>query len=289
MVVAESWSVLQRDKEILWFPVLSGAANIVLMVIAGLAFFILVLNGDTSILASINAGNDAQVDAYFANAEAQTGLVPWTIGLLYYVASFFVVNFFQAGVMLIASARFRGENLNLADGMSGAFRRIGKIFAWSLISATVGVILNQIFERSQILGKIVATLLGAAWTILTFFSLPSLVLGNTSIPGSFSESASIIRKTWGETVIVNVGVSLFFALLMLVGVVVFFGFLIFFVDYTLVPVLLVAALVLYLIGLMVVASALSSIFKTALYEYAKTGQVPSGFSPELIKSAISRR
>jgi hypothetical protein len=40
------------------------------------------------------------------------------------------------------------------------------------------------------------------------------------------------------------------------------------------------------IALTVISSTLSSIFKLALYEYATTGNIPSGFSPELIQNAI---
>ncbi len=274
MVVLQSWALLKKDKEILWFPVFSGILVMLAYAVIVTLYFFTVLGGDFARLES---------------ATEETNYISYVFLFVGYLVSFLIVNFFQAGVMIIAHARFNGQDLGFGDGLRGAATHFGKIFIWSLISATVGVILRQIFERSQILGKIVATVLGVAWNILTYFSLPALILGNTSITGSFSESASIIRKTWGETIIVNVGVGLFFALLMILGVFVFLALLIFFVDYGAMLVLLIIALVVYLVGLMVISSALQSIFKTALYEYAKTGQVPAGFSPELIKSAIGPR
>ena len=46
---------------------------------------------------------------------------------------------------------------------------------------------------------------------------------------------------------------------------------------------------LYGVALVVVSSTLSVIFKLALYEYAKTGTIPAGFSPELVQGAIKKK
>jgi hypothetical protein len=47
-------------------------------------------------------------------------------------------------------------------------------------------------------------------------------------------------------------------------------------------------LVLAFFMMVIISSTLSSIFKLALYNYAKTGQVPEGFSEELIIGAIKK-
>ena len=112
--------------------------------------------------------------------------------------------------------------------MNGAANNFNKIFIWSVISATVGVILRIIADKSKLIGKVVASLFGAAWNILTYFSLPSLVIGNTSIKDSFKESAAMIRKTWGETIIVNFGAGLFFALLAVLLTALFIGIVVIF-------------------------------------------------------------
>lgn len=273
-IVRESWNVLRQDKEILWFPVLSAIASIfALTVFSGILFVTAVSGG---------------VDFFSTAQESLTTTVSYAVLFVYYLVMFFIVSFFQAGVYTIVHGRFNGQDLSFSDGMKGATDNVGKIFLWSLISATVGVILQIIADRSKLLGKIVAWLLSAAWGILTFFSLPSLIIGRTSVRQSFSDSASVIRKTWGETIIVNIGVGLFFSLLIVIEIIFAVGVVV------LVPsfgVLLGVAVlsIIYWIVLAVVSSSLGAIFKLALYEYATTGKIPQGFSPEIIQNAVSKK
>ena len=89
----------------------------------------------------------------------------------------------------------------------------GKVFIWSVISATVGIILSIISERSKLVGRIVSSLLGAAWGFLTFFALPAMVIKNISVTDSFKESTATIRRVWGETFIVTIGTGMFFGLI----------------------------------------------------------------------------
>lgn len=272
-VVKGSWAILREDKEIMWFPVFSAIVSAVAFLIMGTVFFVYVLNGDLN------------------NLEASSqngGGMGYLLLLIYYLVLFFIVNFFQAGILTIAHARFNGQDLTLNDGIRGASRNAGKIFVWSLISATVGVILHAIADRSKLIGKIVSSILGAAWSIMTYFSLPSLIIGQTTVLNSFKESAVLIRKTWGEALIVNVGVGFFFSLLFLAGFGVWIAVL-FLTQNTFIFLGITVVLIVYLVVLTTISSALSVIFKLALYEYARTGQMPQGFSPELIQNAIKAK
>src|SRR3989338_6354721 len=270
-IVRESWAILKQDKEIMWFPVLSAVTSIIALIIMGAALFFLALGGS--------------FEGFSGEGDDTANGLSYVILFVYYLVMFFITNFFQEGIYVIAHGRFNGRDLSFSDGMAGATDKMGKIFAWSFISATVGVILQMIAGRSKLIGKIVAGLLGAAWNILTYFSLPSLIIGNTSVENSFKESAAVIRKTWGETIIVNLGVGLFFMLLFFLGLALGVGIVV------LVPDLFVglgvsALFIVYVIGLTVISSALGSIFKLAIYEYATTGKVPQGFSPELVQHAV---
>jgi hypothetical protein len=210
---------------------------------------------------------------------------------LYYLVAFFIASFFQAAMYTIISGRFGGDDLSFTDGLRGAVRNIGRIFAWSLISSTVGVILRLIGDKSRMVGKIVAALLGAAWNILTYFSLPSLIIGRTTIIGAFKESAAIIRKTWGETLIVNVGTGLFFGVLTLAILVIVGILAVVLVAYEyLIPAAVVAGLfIVYAIAQSIFSSTLAAIFKLALYEYGRTGKIVGGFSAELIQNAFKKK
>ncbi|MFZ2205393.1 MAG: DUF6159 family protein [Minisyncoccia bacterium] len=273
-IVGESWNVLKQDKELAWFPVFSALTSLIALVIMGVIFFFVVMGGDVNALDNIKEGG--------------MNILGYVVLFVYYLVMFFITNYFLAGIYTIVHGRFSGQDLSLTDGINGANKNLSKIFIWSIISATVGVILRIIADKVKIVGRIIAALFGAAWGILTYFSLPALIIGQKSVKESFKESASLIRKTWGETIIVNFGVGLFFGILLFLGIAVSIGIVV------LVPlkgifILVSILLLIFFIAITIISSTLGSIFKLALYEFALTGNVPQGFTPDLIKGAIKSK
>lgn len=271
MIVSESWKVLKQDKELAWFPVFSAIASIVALIVMGVLFFFFVMGSN--------------IHAFESTDKNTMDVLGYAIMLVYYLVMFFITNYFLAGIYTIVHGRFSGQNLSLNDGINNANKNLGKIFLWSLISATVGVLLQIIADKSKIVGKIIVSLLGAAWAILTYFSLPSLIIGQKSVTDSFKESASVIRKTWGETIIVNFGVGLFFGLIIFLAIIISIGIVVI-APTKLVFILVVTLFVIFLIAITIISSTLSSIFKLALYEFAITGNVPQGFTPDLVRGAV---
>ncbi|MEI6490842.1 MAG: DUF6159 family protein [bacterium] len=271
MLVRESLNVLKQDKELALFPVVSAITSLVALIAFLAIFFFSIMGGD--------------VNFFDNSSDEQLNVLGYVIGFVYYLVMFFIANYFMAGIYTIVHARFNGTNLSFGEGIANANKNIGKIFTWSLISATVGIVLQIISDKSKLVGKIVAGLLGAAWGILTYFSLPSLVIGQRSIKESFKESAAVIRRTWGETIIVNFGIGLFFGLISFLVITVMIGVAVL-VPTMEIAILLGALLIIYLIALSIISTTLGSIVKLALYEYATTGNVPLGFTPELIKGAV---
>lgn len=265
-IVSESFAILRQDKEIMWFPVLSFISSLVALAILVAVYF------------SIAGG-------FSEEALKEGGALNYAIVFVYYAVMFFILNFFQACILITAYARFNGQDMTFQGALSKASSYSGKILAWSLISATVGVILDAISRNFKIVGYIVASIMGAAWNILTYFSLPSLIIGEKSVTESFKESAAMIRKTWGETIIVNLGVGLFFMALTFVAAAVCIGFMVIVPELAMF-IIMGALFVIFIVLMSIVSSALNTIFKLALYEYARTGKVPTGFSPELIENAI---
>ena len=149
----------------------------------------------------------------------------------------------------------------------------------------MGVVLQIISDKSKLVGKLVVGLLGAAWGILTYFSLPSLIIGKTSVADSFKQSASVIRKTWGETIIINLGVGLFFGLLVFLALALMIGVIILAPTFPVVISMLLL-FVIFIVLITIISSSLGAIFKLALFEYATTGKIPDGFSRELIQNAV---
>jgi hypothetical protein len=272
-IVKQSWAVLNQNKQMYWYPIVSAIISLTaLLVMIGIAYFGY-LNGS--------------FDNYDALSANKKDFVSYGVALVYYLVMFFILNFFQSGVLLSVDSLSKGERITFGEGVRRASAHIGKLFVWSLISATVGVVLNAISERSKILGKIVTSLLGVAWAIMTYFSLPALVLGGVSIRGSFKESADLIRKTWGEAFIVNIGVGFFFGILVLIAF--FLGLGIFvLMPSTATFIAIVVFFILFVLVISVISSVLSVIFKYALYQYAKTGVVPAGFSAEILNRAVKK-
>ena len=209
MIVSQSLMLLKKDKEIMWFPVLSIITSLFMLVIFGAILFLVAFGGTFMGIDSVN--------------KASANVLSYAVLFVYYLLMFFITNFYTAGIFVIVHGRLNGQDLSFSDGMNGAKANASKIFLWSVISATVGVILAAIENRFKDFGKIIAALFGAAWNMLTYFSLPSLVIGKASVTESFKQSASLIRKTWGETIIVNLGVGLYMTLLVFLAIMIAVG------------------------------------------------------------------
>jgi hypothetical protein len=272
MIVSSSWNIMKKDKEMLWFPVLSSICGLLIIISVFLAYFF-VFGGD---LKSFSSSRD--------EAEKQFNSAFPIMALIMYFLIFFVTTFFQSAIVSIVKGRIGGQDLTFKDGLNNAFKHIGKIVLWSLLAASVGVILQTIAERSKIIGKIVVWVLGSLWSILSFFIIPILIIEDLSLKDSLKKSAAIIKKTWGEAIVINVGLGLYFVVLALLGSVLFLATI--FTGYP--PIILIGFLliVLYIVGLAVVFSALDTVYKVVLYQYADTGSVPEGFSPEVLQYAF---
>jgi len=276
MLVRQSFEILRQDKELIWYPVLGGLISLVF-----LASFIVPM--------SLVIGGD-QVES------ATNDPLGLAIMFAYYLGLSFITTFFNVGLVAAAIHRMNGGNPTFSYGWNAAASRIGKIFVWSLISATVGVILKLIENKGGIFGKIASMLVGFAWSLLTFFIVPVILLENLSVTDSIKRSGVLFKETWGENVIGNVTMSLFFIPLMLIGIIpflvtTFWIFIGFFGEVANFGAIVVGWLAsgAYLVLLGVVFSALNGIFKTALYRFATTKQAPPGFDPELIQTAFRQK
>jgi hypothetical protein len=141
--------------------------------------------------------------------------------------------------------------------------------------------------EDNFLGQIVLSLLGMAWTLLTFFVVPVMIFENKSVFESIKSSAHLLKKTWGETVTGQFSIGGIFFLLGVLGVV---PLGVAFVSGSLMVMLVIGIIVvMYWVALSVVSASLQGIFLTALYHYATTGKVPHGFEGEEIKQAFVRK
>jgi len=266
----QSYRVLMLDKELLVFPLLSGLACLLVLV-----SFALPLVG-SDYLETITDERAAPQDA-----------AVYVILFAFYFANYFVMTFFNTALIACAIIRFRGGDPTLADGFSAAFSRLPQIFGWSLVSATVGMILRIIESRSERAGRFVAGLLGMAWSAASYFVIPVLVVENVSPIQALKRSLSVLRQTWGEALGANFGIGLVVFLVSLVAIVpIGLGL----ASGNMAMMILGVGLgVSWLILVSLVSAALKAITIGALYLYATQNTVPEQFDENLLRQAFVQR
>jgi len=110
----------------------------------------------------------------------------------------FIGVFFGVALTAAAAAAMEGRHLSLRDALGVAVRRLDSIALWSLLTAGVGAILNEIASRIPAGGRFVAWLFGAAWTLGTIFVVPVLALEGAGPIQSLRRSAHLLKSGWGE-------------------------------------------------------------------------------------------
>jgi ABC-type multidrug transport system fused ATPase/permease subunit len=268
-IFKQSLSVLRQDKEILIFPLLSGIFTIIAMVglISGgvmSGFFQRFLNSGDRGLAN--------------NIAAYAALFVW------YFVSWFIVLFFNVAVVACARIRLEGGDPTTADGFRAARENLKAIVMWALISATVGLILRMIADRSKLVGQIIAKILGAAWAITTYFVVPVMIFEKRGPRESMKSSTELISRTWGESLVAAAGVGITIMLLGIGGLA--FPILGVLISPT-AAVIGLGIMVLYWLVLAIVSSALTGIYRTGLYLYAKEGRPMQGFGDDFVRTAFA--
>ena len=171
-----SWAVVKQDRELLWLPVISFFCSLAVMIVFGLGM--------------VGIGLPQQGES------PNPGI--YVLGFVMYVALAFVTIYFNAAVIGTAMKRLKGEDAKISDGL--ARQHIGKIFLWALVTATVGMVLRTIQERSGLIGRILIGIVGIAWSVLTFFVVPVLLYEPVGVRASIKRSAAIFRQRWGLAV-----------------------------------------------------------------------------------------
>ena len=265
-LVKESFAVLKKDKEIMLFPIISSIVTILLFIsfILPVYFF-----------------------TYIKIGEITNNYLYYILFFIYYLLSYFIVIFFNTGLITCAHIKLNGGNPTFSDGFRNATKHIGKIFIWALISATVGLVLRTIADRSKVLGRIIIAVIGIVWSLLTFFVVPVMIFEDISVIQSIKKSGHLFEKTWGENVIGQFSMGFFFFILGLIGVVPLI--LSFSTGSFILTISALALMIIYWVILGIISSSLNGIFVTALYDYANTGKIPSIYSSEIIKNAFKPR
>jgi hypothetical protein len=267
-LIKASGAVLRQDRELLLFPFFSAIATLVVS-----ASFILPL---------VMTGAFEQAAARQADAPLMV------FAFLFYLVQYFIIFFFNSALVGAAMIRLDGGDPTVRDGLRVAGSRLVQIVGYAAIAATIGLILRIIEERTGFIGRWIAGLLGVAFTVATFLTVPILVSREIGPMEAVKESAALLKKTWGENIIGNAGMGLVFGLfhLCVVGIGLVFVFGVVQTGSPTLIALILAIVVLAVIGLALVQAALQGVYSAALYRYATDGNVGESFSSALLGEAF---
>ncbi len=194
----------------------------------------------------------------------------------FYLVNYFIIVFFNMALIHCTRAYFRGEEVNLRQGLEFSFSRIGVIFLWAIFAATVGTILKAIQENSGWLGKIITGIIGIVWNVATFFVVPVIAYENLGPIDAFTRSTNIMKQKWGESLAGNFS----FGLVQFIGIIII-SVPLFFLGSLANPMLGIALAVLTAFIIIATVSAAQTVFTAAVYFHIN-GEESQQFNHELM-------
>lgn len=248
-----SLSTIRENPSLMLFPVVSGISLITLAIsFFGGGYFLFGANLDAAL--DSTSGND------------------WLMYLIlfgFYFVNYFVVVFFNVGLVHCARAIFEGKETSFGEGLRYASTRIGTIASWALLAATVGMVLKTIQERVGAFGQILTGIVGVVWSIATFFVVPILAYEDVSPFEAVKRSSQILKEKWGESIGANFSLGIFnFLGILLVAIP--SGFIL---GYAVHPIAgIIVGFALFMV-VMVATAAAETVFLAAVYQHANNEPV----------------
>lgn len=268
-LVKSSANILNQDKELAIFPMLSSIGMLLLTI----AFFLpFILAGSVTVI-----------------SENGMNWMHYAVLFVFYIIQYFIIIYSNTALVGAALIRIHGGDPTVNDGFHTANKRFGRIFLYAVISATVGVLLSMIRDQGKAGARVIVSIIGMVWNIATYLVIPILAVEDVGPIEAIKRSVAYMKKTWGEQLIGSYGISVVFNL---IG---FFAFLVagagiaLAIYYSMsfwVYVAIAGVLIMIIMILALASSTLNGIYTAALYQYASTGETGSFYEPGIIQSAF---
>ena len=268
----QSWGVLKSDRSLVIFPMLSAIFALIAVAVIWLP---------TASMSGVLAGEAInEHDPVYYIAAAATAYV-----------STFIAVFFNVALAACAVRSLRGEDTTVGERIRAAMQRLGPILGWTLVAATIGLVLRLLQDRIPLAAKIAVWIAGAAWAVATFFVIPVLALERSGPWQSIKRSVAVVTARWGEgatgTVAISAVTGLVVVIVMVGGAAC--GIVLFAAGLQQLAIAVIAIAVAAVIVVSIVSSALTEIFRVAVYQYAVTGATPGAFDNALLQNAFDGR
>jgi len=288
---ASSFQIIGRQPKLLLFPVVTFVCTVVIAL-----FFI----APAALLPTGHALS--QSEHWIAAAQRLVELDPADgttrhasltgVGYAYvavlYLTSMFCATFFNVAFYNEIIKALAGDEVSIRAGLRFACSRVRAILFWSLFAGVVGLIIKTLEERFGWVGRWVMRLVGMVWSVASVFVIPVIVREENANPFTLLRtSAATLKKTWGESLIGYVGITVG-SWIVVLGSAIFLvgtGLLSVWLGH---PWFIFVAACLWLVAMFVygyLVGVASHIFRGALYVYASEGVVPAPFTAELMDAA----
>jgi hypothetical protein len=193
----------------------------------------------------------------------------------------------QAAVIAGAAQRMDGADPTIGSAFAVARARATRLLEWAFLATVVSVLLDQVRQRLGLLGRFVSWAGSLAFGVMSFLALPVIVFEDVGPIEALKRSSAMVRRTWGEQVTFNFGLGLLGFLAVLPGI--FLGLALATTGVPPLVVLGVAVIVVWIAVVSSVTSALSAVFKAALYRWANGLPVDPAFDADELTGAFRRR
>ncbi len=265
-IATASWRVLSRDRELIAVPVIAAiAAALAFAAVAGPGVLLL-------------GGSDA--------AQA-SDVALWLLLVVASVVATWAGALGSAAVVAGAAERMAGGEPTLGSAFAAARARAIRLLGWAVLATVVSIVLDQLEERLGVAGRILSFLAGTAFSVVSFLALPVIVFEDVGAIEGLKRSARLLRSTWGEQLTFSFGIGLIGFVAAIPAVAVAVGAIT--SGVLALQVVGVVLAVAWVVVVMAVTSALSAVFKAALYRWATGLRVDPAFDAGELSGAFRAR
>jgi hypothetical protein len=260
-ITKAAWKVLSASR---WLIVVSTAAGVVSLLV-----FVAVVA-----VANLTVGAEA-------SADGRPPAVMWALYGVGGLLSAWVSKLAQGIVIASAAEHMDGAQPTLRCALAAVRDRVWRVLAWAALTTVVSMVLDRI-RRVRIVGPLLAAVGSLAFHVVAFLALPVIVFEGVGAVEALKRSATLLKRTWGENLVFNFSINAIGLVATLPVVAV--GALAVATGVPTVGAIAVAAAWFVLVA--GVLSALSAVYKTALYRWATDLPVDPVFEAEQLTDAF---
>jgi hypothetical protein len=289
LLFTTSLQVVRQNKKLLLFPIVTSVCSVIMLL-----FFVapaLLYPSGHALLEPAHwqtLGQQLGLKIDGGHSALHPNAIFFGYAAAVYLVSMFTATFFNVAFYHEILKALAGDPVSIRAGLRFASQRVTTILAWSLFAGLVGLIIKTLEEQFGWIGRWVMRLIGVVWSVASVFAIPVMIReGGTNPLKMLRDSATTLRKTWGESLTGYVGLTIGTWLVLLGSIVFLAGA----VALTLllksaVPILL--AVLVWLVAMFSLAylvAVAGHVYRCALYVYASEGAVPAPYSPAMMDAA----